>query len=150
MYYRTTLALLVLIVSAPTARSEDAKAAEESKRLQGEWQAIKAQAKGEKLTKDDAEVKNMRFVIEGDKMTLRHADGSGGKRTKTFKLDPTKTPKELDITSHDGSENGETAACIYKLENDRLTICMPRFQRPHRPSQGIQGRRRRWPARSCP
>ena len=92
--------------------------------MQGEWQVV--EAKGKKVTKDDAEVKAMRFVIKDNELVVR-ADGGGAERKKTFKLDPAKTPKEIDITSLDGQEKDTTAACIYKLEKDRLTICMPYF-----------------------
>jgi uncharacterized protein (TIGR03067 family) len=42
-------------------------------------------------------------------------------------LDAAKSPKDIDITSPDGHENGQTAACLCNLEKDRLTICIPYF-----------------------
>ena len=67
----------------------------------------------------------MLFVIEGERFTLKSLAGDGIERKMTFKLDPAKTPKEIDITSLDGREKETTAASIYKLEKDRLTICIP-------------------------
>lgn len=122
----TRFALIAFFVFAGTAAHAADPAADEVKRLQGEWQVIEVEAKGKKVTKDDAEVKGMRFVIKDNELVAQ-ADGGGAERKKTFKLDPAKTPKEIDITSLDGREKDTTAACIYKLEKDRLTICIPYF-----------------------
>ena len=62
-------------------------------------------------------------MIKDNELTFRAKVGGKVERKKSFKLDPGKTPKEIDISSLDGS----TAACIYKLEKDRLTICMSYF-----------------------
>jgi uncharacterized protein (TIGR03067 family) len=86
---------------------------------------VEAEFKGKKVAKGDAELGDMRFVFKDNEMTV-HGD-NGRERKKTFKLEPAKTPKEIDITSLDGQEKDTTAACIYKLEKDRLTICMPYF-----------------------
>ena len=102
-------------------------AADEVKKLQGEWRAVEVELKGKKLTKDDAEAKSMRFVIKDNGLTFQNTEKAGRERKQTFKLDPGKTPKEIDITSLDGQEKDKTAACIYKLDGDRLTICMPYF-----------------------
>ena len=134
---RFTLIALVVFAGA-TARAAD-PAADEVKKLQGEWQVVEVEAKGKKAAKDDAEVKNMRFVIKDNELTFRAADGAGRERKKTFKLDPAKSPKEIDITSLDGQEKDQTAACIYKLEKDRLTICMPYFVKD--PSRGPRSSR---------
>jgi RNA polymerase sigma-70 factor (ECF subfamily) len=118
------IALFAMI--GPTARAEN-PAADEQKKLQGEWQVIEVELQGKKLTKDDAEAKAMRCVIKDDGFTFSTTAKAGRERKKTFKLDPTKTPKEIDLTSLDGQEKDQTAACIYKLDGDRLTICLPYF-----------------------
>ena len=109
------------------ASRADDTAANKAKKLQGEWRAVEVQAKGKKAAKDDAEVKHLRLVIKGDGITLPSPAGDGKDRKKTFKLDPARSPKEIDITSLDGEEKDQTAACIYSLEKDRLTICIPYF-----------------------
>jgi uncharacterized protein (TIGR03067 family) len=119
------VALIALVVSAATAAHGADPADDETKKLQGEWRAV--EVKGKKVDKDDAEVKNLRLVIEGNGITLADPTGGGRERKKTFKLDPAKSPKEIDITSLDGQEKDQTAACIYKLDKDWLTICMPYF-----------------------
>jgi uncharacterized protein (TIGR03067 family) len=122
---RVTLIALFAMTCAG-ARADD-PAAYEGKKLQGEWRAVEVELQGKKLTKDDAEAKTMRFVIKDNGLTFSNTEKTGRERKKTFKLDPGKTPKEIDITSLDGQEKDTTAACIYKLDGDRLTICMPYF-----------------------
>jgi hypothetical protein len=58
------------------ARAAD-PAADAVKELQGEWQVIEIQSKGQKVTKDDAAAKNMRFVIQGRprRSTSLHSTG---------------------------------------------------------------------------
>jgi RNA polymerase sigma-70 factor (ECF subfamily) len=68
-----------------------------------------------------------RCAIKDSEMTFRDTDKPGRERKKTFKMDPSKAPKELDITSLDGQEKGMTAACIYRLDGHRLMICIPYF-----------------------
>jgi len=120
--------ITLVMFAGMTARAAD-PAADEAKKLQGEWQAVEVEVKGKKVTKDDAEVKNLRLVIEGNGIILADPTGGDKDRKKTFKLDPSKSPKEIDITSLDGQEKDQTAACIYKLDKDRLTICMPYFSK---------------------
>jgi uncharacterized protein (TIGR03067 family) len=116
-----TIALIASAVAGTVARADD------TKDLQGEWQAVEAQINGKKVTKDDDDAKNMRLIIKDNDLTIPSPKGDGKDRKKTFKLDASKSPKQIDITSLDGAEKDQTAACIYKLEKDRLTLCIPYF-----------------------
>jgi uncharacterized protein (TIGR03067 family) len=82
---------------------------------------------GTVLQSDDPAVTNMRLLFEGDRITLPDPTGGGKDRKKAFSVAPAKSPKAMDMASLDGQEKGQTAACIYKLDGDRLTICMPYF-----------------------
>jgi len=116
---------IALTVSLPFvlvgATSADPPAADERKALEGEWRYVSMESQGKKLSKGDVGFKpSWQIVISGNELTWNG-------RKKTFTVDSTKLPKEMDIVSLDGSENGQTHAAIYKLEGDRLTICMPYF-----------------------
>jgi RNA polymerase sigma-70 factor (ECF subfamily) len=104
------------------ARADD-PAPDDAKLLEGEWRGVEIEVNGKKVADD--EVKDLRMTFKGDDMTVRSASGGGGVRKKKFKRDPGKSPKAIDITSLDGQEKGQTAACIYSLEDGRLRICMP-------------------------
>jgi len=123
------LRIIVIALFATTcaASRADDPAAEEVKKWQGEWRVVEVEFRGKSLKKDDAEAKAMRFVVKDNGLTFSNTEKPGRERKQTFKLDPSKTPKQLDLTSLDGQEKDTTAACIYKLDRDKLTICMPYF-----------------------
>jgi len=121
---RITVVALVVLVGT-TARGAD-PVADETKKLQGEWHVVGTDARGNKVGRDDPQIKDMRFTFKDSGLTV----GFGGAaRKKSFKVDPGKSPKHIDITSLDGQEKDTTAACIYKLDGDRLTICIPYFSK---------------------
>ena len=120
----TRFALIALVTFTVAITRAADPAADEGKKLQGEWRVVEAEANGKKAAKDDYEIANMRIVIDGAGITFAPRDGNGKERKKTFKLDPSKSPKEIDTTSLDGKEKDQTAAGIYKLDKDKLTICI--------------------------
>jgi RNA polymerase sigma-70 factor (ECF subfamily) len=121
-------AWLALVIVSAAGRAEDPAAAE-TKKLDGVWQAVEVQTKGKTAGRDDPEVKGLRLVIAGNRIAIPHPTEQDKGRKSTFQVNPSRSPKHIDITSLDGPEKGQTSACIYKLEKDRLTLCMPYFTR---------------------
>jgi RNA polymerase sigma-70 factor (ECF subfamily) len=117
--------LIALFAATAAAARADDPTADEVKKLQGEWVAVQVELRGNKLAKDEA--MTMRCAVKGRDMTFRETDKPGRERRKTFQVEPSKAPKQIDITSLDGQEKGTTAACIYRLDGDRLTLCIPYF-----------------------
>jgi RNA polymerase sigma factor (sigma-70 family) len=97
--------------------------------LQGKWRIVSAEMAGKKAADD--ELRRMQenpIEFKGDTVLARHkAD---------YKIDPTKNPKELDITPQEGPENekGKTFRCIYRLKGDELTLCMSLMPDGDRPT----------------
>jgi uncharacterized protein (TIGR03067 family) len=92
---------------------------DELKQLEGEWRYVSMEFQGVKIAKGDAKFKpQWRVSISGKSLAWNG-------RPKIFKIDPSKSPKEMDIVSLDGHESGQTSAAIYKFENDHLIICVP-------------------------
>lgn len=93
-----------LALHGPAARDKD--------KLQGEWTVKSARVDGhdpgEKLV-----LKSVTF--DGDKVLL--AKGQEG----TFKLDPAKDPKHLDLNVTEGPHTGDFPG-VYKLDGDKLTF----------------------------
>jgi RNA polymerase sigma-70 factor (ECF subfamily) len=102
------------------------RATDDAQSLQGLWFQVEMESDGKKLNKD-ALKGAAQMLVKGSEMWIGKDAARQMGRYKTYKLDTTKTPKQIDLTSHDGQEKGQTAAAIYKLEDDRLTICMPYF-----------------------
>src|SRR5262249_3052473 len=67
-------------------------------------------------------VADVTFAIKGDK--IYHIKGDR-KDEGTLKLDPSKSPKHLDLTIKDKSMPG-----IYQMKGDTLTICIGETERP--------------------
>jgi uncharacterized protein (TIGR03067 family) len=105
--------LLVLILIVPTALAEDK--AGDAKAIQGTWVFVSREMIGKKSTA--ADLKGGKIVIKDDSFVV--VDGK--KRDKhTFKLDPSKKPKVIDLTTADGKT---FTPAIYELKGDTLKIC---------------------------
>jgi uncharacterized protein (TIGR03067 family) len=89
--------------------------------LQGEWAAVAMEWDGEKIPL--AELISTKFVVKGNEITALARKPNDADYKMSFKLDPGKTPKEIDITYLDGPEKGETGKGIYTLEGSRLQAC---------------------------
>lgn len=89
---------------------------EEMNQLQGSWKLIALELDGQKVEPDPAETN--RIVIRDNKLTP--ADGDGF----TFKIDPTTTLKIIDFTKATGDDKGRVFEGIYRLDGDRLTLCI--------------------------
>ncbi len=64
-----------------------------------------------------------RWSFSGEE--VRFADRGevlGGKAS--VKLDPSKSPKQLDLVGLEGASKGKTSLGIYEPERDRLVICL--------------------------
>jgi RNA polymerase sigma factor (sigma-70 family) len=92
------------------------KAAKPDKELiLGMWEGIGAEKDGEK-----DQVRN--WIITADK--IYQFFGEERKGEADFKLEPTKTPKAMDLTWTEGSDKGQTVPGIYTMDGDTLTICL--------------------------
>src|SRR5262245_60460407 len=72
--YMTRFMLIAVFVLGGSAYAAD-PAADELKKLQGEWQVVGAETKGKKVEKDDPDAKSMRFVIKDNDLTVMAAGG---------------------------------------------------------------------------
>lgn len=102
----------------PAAKRADEKT--DLERLQGEWRCVDAECGGARAKKDD--IAAIRFAFEGDKF-FGWQDGEKNEPRATFKLDPRKTPKDIDLVNTARKDN-RTVLGIYSLEDGRLKLCM--------------------------
>jgi len=120
MFYRALCIFTVFHFAAVIAVADD-KRANDSKSLQGTWQAVYAEANGEKSSDD--QVKELQIVIKGDEIfTLKPEEGEGQKFR--FKLDTDKTLNTIDLSAIDGPDKGKTIAGIYSLKGGELKLCL--------------------------
>src|SRR5262245_55680281 len=115
MFIRVVLPFAVVLLIAAATPAQDTK--KELEKLQGEWTMVSMETRGKKAP-DDV-VNQDKLTIKGDQWTVTTLKGGEGKAT--FKIDPSKTPKTIDLTF----EIDKTAPSrgIYKLEGDTLILC---------------------------
>ena len=119
MLYRMVAGFVVSWFVVAVANADDA-AKKDVKKLQGKWQAVELQVQGKKAPPE--QVKKFRIVIKGDEITF---NPDGGNRKSKFKVDPSKSPKTMDMTPLDGPRKGKTILGIYSREKGQLKICIP-------------------------
>jgi uncharacterized protein (TIGR03067 family) len=101
---------------------------DDKSKLQGEWKLISMEASGKK--KSDDALKDSKVVIKDDGWL------SPGGIQFTFKIDPTKDPKHLDLSGSPGGGGLDmTWPGIYKIEGETLTFCRSLGAPGQRPSE---------------
>jgi len=104
-------------ISALDVVAQDAQGDQE--KLQGTWQMVRAEVAGKEVSQ---------IALRDTRMRISKDSSSLG----TFRLDPTKEPKAIDMTPAFGPNKGKTVLGIYEIEGDDLKICvaMPGKERP--------------------
>ena len=91
----------------------------ELKRFEATWRFVSIEIEGMVLPEE---------AFKDDTLTLKGKQFSSTVRGKTntgaFKIDPTMTPKTIDITMTDGSGKSVTQKGIYELDGDNQKICI--------------------------
>jgi uncharacterized protein (TIGR03067 family) len=103
----------------PDSPKGDEAAAKEVAKLQGTWAVVSVEQDGQAVGADD--VKSMRLVVKGNERVLRNGDEVLFRTT--FKLDPTKSPKQIDLTPADGPADRPILG-IYELKDDSMKVCL--------------------------
>jgi uncharacterized protein (TIGR03067 family) len=114
---RKGLGLAVLVVLAAGTAADDAAKAELDK-LQGEWQMVSSTNNGKELPAEA--VKAITRVVKGNSYTLLR-DGQVLAKGTVVKLDPSKTPKTMDVQRAAG---GKPLLGIYELDGDTHKVCL--------------------------
>ena len=108
--------ILLLLASAfvPAQALSDEKG--DLDQLQGDWRKVQFELSG---TPGDIDQQPSLRIRDGKVVTLQNGKEVAGVEL-TLKLDPTTSPKLLDVALPDG----QTLEGIYKLEEGRWTICL--------------------------
>jgi uncharacterized protein (TIGR03067 family) len=115
------LCVLCLGASAGTSARADDKAdvEKELKKFQGTWTFESVEAGGKEVPADG--FKGVTITFEGDKYTVKNGDEviQAAKQA----LDPSRSPKTIDVTVVEGVNKGTVILGIYELNGDTLKVC---------------------------
>jgi uncharacterized protein (TIGR03067 family) len=111
---------LVLLVPWSVASADDRATKEELERHQGIWTATSSIYDGQEAP--EGLVRSITRTVEKDHVVWKR-DGKSFAGTR-IELDPSRDPRSIDVIPDGGKDRGERVLGIYKLEDDRLTICM--------------------------
>ncbi len=107
------LGLLLLTAALGTTADDKDKEKEDTKMFQGVWVVTAADFAGAK----DSDSQDATLTIDGGKFTIKTAKGE---HRGTFRLDPKKKPKAIDIL---GPKEDQVGLGIYEVTADSLKIC---------------------------
>lgn len=123
----------VLFFSAASAAEPDA-AKDDLRKLQGTWVVVHFVLNGRTVMEQDT---SYTVEIEGEKLSFGHemrmgAERKGTTQDFTLRLDPAKSPKQMDLVAHQGIFKDKTFPAIYEFEGEMLKLCRthPGRERP--------------------
>jgi uncharacterized protein (TIGR03067 family) len=102
-----------------TLADDKADLEKEVKKFQGTWTFESSEAGGNELPADD--LKTLILTFEGDKHTVKKGDEVI--QVGTQKLDPSRSPKTIDVTMAEGPHKGTVMLGIYEIDGDTLKVC---------------------------
>jgi uncharacterized protein (TIGR03067 family) len=109
------LALCAFFSTRAVAEDESEK---DLKKMAGDWIPVSMELNGKKQPEEL--LKSIKLTIKGDKYnTVVGKEKDEG----TLKLDATKEPREMDITTSVGENRGKAIPCIYEIKGDELRVC---------------------------
>jgi uncharacterized protein (TIGR03067 family) len=106
----------VLLVVSASGQIDTKK---EMKALEGTWQAVRLLKGTESAPKDLIE--QISLVLEDDRIKMMVKNMVVAQAH--FKVDPTKKPRQIDVTDLDGPNKGKVSLGIYELEGTKLKTC---------------------------
>jgi uncharacterized protein (TIGR03067 family) len=108
---------LVLFTGAALAADDDDVKAE-WKKLNGNWTPSEGEAAGAPLPEEN--LKKMKLMMKDGRYEVKIGDEMD---KGNLKLNPKKKPKEVDVESVEGTNQGRTFKAIYEIDGDTLKVC---------------------------
>jgi uncharacterized protein (TIGR03067 family) len=102
-----------------TPADDRAELEKEVRKFQGTWTFESSETGGRALSAED--LKGLILTFEGDKHTVKKGDEVI--QVGTQKLDPSRSPKTIDVTMTEGPSKGTLMLGIYELDGDTLKVC---------------------------
>lgn len=115
-----------LLMAADEPKDDAIK--KETATFRGPWKFVSMEVEGKK--KPDEDFNKYTVVLKGDQWTVSKGDKIAAR--VTFKLDPAKEPKTIDLVDTDKKR---LIRGIYSFKGDTLTICDRGAEKGERPTE---------------
>jgi uncharacterized protein (TIGR03067 family) len=116
---KSSLPVSLIFFCAFFATADDKDAVKKDlAKFQGTWTFESIEIEGEKVPPES--LKGSKLIIKDDTFSVKEGDVT---YKGTFKIDPTKKLKEIDVTFTDGPEKGTTMLGIYEIDDDTYRPC---------------------------
>jgi uncharacterized protein (TIGR03067 family) len=113
------LSLCLALLAAREAPGGDAKGTnDDAKKVVGTWKSVTAEMAGKPFPEEFTKSTTLVLTPDKYKVTIGDKTDEG-----TWKNDPTKKPRTLEIKGTKGPNEGKTFLAIYELKGDTLRIC---------------------------
>lgn len=113
------LTLRVFRRAKPDDAAREAAIADELKKFDGTWRFDSIEMESKALPQEA--LKETRLVLKGDQFTLTEPQVT---YRGVYSVNPTVTPKTIDVAFTEGPETGKIALGIYELEGDTYRVCI--------------------------
>ena len=117
MLRNITIGIIAGTVLTATVLANEDDSKKDAEQLQGTWQATTVERAGVKQENPES----MTFTFKKDRYTLKM--GEQVLAEGTFKLDPSTTPKSIDLTITEGKDKGKVFLGVYSVGKDGLKWC---------------------------
>jgi uncharacterized protein (TIGR03067 family) len=109
--------LLVVALVAAVAIGAEPK---ENHGADGTWVIAAMEMGGTKIPAEALKKEGAKLTLDGEKWTLKMGDEAGA---GTSKVDATKHPTEMDITTTEGPHKGSVIKAIVERTSDTMKVC---------------------------
>jgi uncharacterized protein (TIGR03067 family) len=113
----TLTTMFLLVFSLATVAVDDPPKKDDAESLKGTWKALSVKQGGQDVPEEI--VKSMTFNFDGKKYIQKGQDlGEEG----DYSVDPSQSPKTIDLDIKTGNDQGKKQIGIYKIEDGKLTF----------------------------
>jgi uncharacterized protein (TIGR03067 family) len=126
-----TAALALFVTSAPSLAQDEDPAAAERAKFAGTWAIVSGEQDGQRIPV--AAFEGQTLVFDGDRYYVKR----NGETIEqgTFVVDPTKSPRTIELRIEQGKDKDQSQVGIYRLEGDSLRIAFARAGEKERPAR---------------
>jgi uncharacterized protein (TIGR03067 family) len=123
MNVRLPVLSAIVLVSFGAAPADEDAAKNDLARMEGVWRVVSGEEDGRPVS--DYVVRNLRWEIKGDRLTFKGIKPLTDRASRlAIKIDPSTTPRCIDLEVEVGSEKGHTLEGIYEWKGDELKLCL--------------------------